>query len=99
MLSIIRTVTIVLAGTVTVTGCGGEGGVGVAMGAAAAVVGESAESCRDFSALGGTLVLAVRFAGAASGAGVAGCRCPFSATGGLVPTVTRLMSVVSIAVT
>src|SRR5258708_29284124 len=73
MLSIVRTVKIVLAGTVTVTGCGGGGGAGATVGAAAAVVGESAASCRDLSALGGTFVLAVCFTGPASGAGVAGC--------------------------
>src|SRR5229473_7320225 len=39
MLSIVRTVTIVLAGTVTVTGCGGGGAVAAAGGAAAAAIG------------------------------------------------------------
>jgi len=37
-----------------------------------AVVGESAASCRDLSALGGTFVLAVCFTGPASGAGGGG---------------------------
>src|SRR5260370_39197793 len=80
MLSIVRTVTIVLAGSVTVTGCGGGGGAGAAVGATATIVGESGASCRDLSALGGTFVLAVRFAGAASGVGAAGFRTCISAT-------------------
>src|SRR5437879_4436264 len=77
MLSIVRTVTIVFAGTVTVTGCGGGGG---AAGGAAAIVGSAMELaggaaavCRDFSALRAVFVLAARFAGAASGVGAAAC--------------------------
>src|SRR5260370_12483876 len=76
MLSIVRTVTIVLAGTVTVTGCGGGGGAGAAAGGAAAgagsaiqLAGEAAAACRDFSTLGEDFVLAARFAAAASARG------------------------------
>src|SRR5437773_5626056 len=80
MLSIVRTVTIVFAGTVTVTGCGGEGGAGgdgggaaAATGSAIELAGEEAAVCRDFSALAEFFVLEARLAGAASGVGAADC--------------------------
>src|SRR5207253_7962503 len=74
MLSIVRTVTIVFAGTVTVTGCGGGGGAGAAAGGAAAAIGsaielagEAAAACRGVSALGEVFVFAVRLARATAG--------------------------------
>src|SRR5437667_7120528 len=73
MLSIVRTVTIVFAGTVTVTGCGGGGGAAAATGSAIELAGEAAAVCRDLSVLAEFFVLAARLAGAASGVGVAAC--------------------------
>src|SRR5260370_29848702 len=80
MLSIVRTVTIVLAGTVTVTGCGGGGGAGVATGAAAAddasatgLAGVEATTWRDLSFFNDALVFVGRLAGSASDAGAAAC--------------------------
>src|SRR5256885_9041281 len=107
MLSIVRTVTIVLAGTVTVTGCGGGGGAGagVAAGAAPAVIGsvtgfagEVAAARLDLSAFGAALVFAGRFAGSASGTGVAGCGTEICAVATLIWSFTRLTPFVSDAI-
>src|SRR5260370_28000769 len=77
MLSIVRTVTIVFAGTITVTGSGGGGGTGAAGGVAAGTGSAIEPACEaaavslGFSALGEIFAFAARFAGAACAAGAA----------------------------
>src|SRR5438093_11667973 len=77
MLSIVRTVTIAFAGTVTVTGCGGGGAGAVAGGPTAAagsaieLAGAAAAVCRGFSGLGEGFAFGMRLARAASRVGAA----------------------------
>src|SRR2546430_17685840 len=102
MLSIVRTVTIVFAGTVTVTGWGAGGGAGAAAGGAAAgagvgsaieLAGAAAAVCRGFSALGEGFAFAMRLARADSRVGAAACGTAISAVAMLSWTFSRVIPV------
>src|SRR5437879_1200860 len=92
MASIVRIVTIVFAGTVTVTGGGGGGGAGVVTGAAAepaiaSAAGdaeEAAATSRDFSVFRAALAFAVWLVGLASAVGGTGCGTMICAAGRLI---------------
>src|SRR5438552_8661474 len=107
MLSIVRTVTIVFAGTVTVTGWGAGGGAGAAAGGAAAgagvgsaieLAGAAAAVCRGFSALGEGFAFAMRLARAASRVGAAACGTEICAVATLIWSFTRVTPLVSEAI-
>src|SRR5438552_17279774 len=102
MLSMVRTVTIVFAGTVTVTGCGGAGaaagGSAAATGSAIELAGAAAAVCRGFSGLGEGLAFAMRLARAASRVGAAACGTEICAVATLILSFTRLTPLVSDAI-
>src|SRR5213594_4332131 len=103
MLSIVRTVTIAFAGTVTVTGCGGgagavAGGPTAAAGSAIELAGAAAAVCRGFSGLGEGFAFAMRLARAASRVGAAACGTEICAVATLIWSFTRLTPLVSDAI-